>query len=320
MILALPLVLLAACLAVKAHGAHGKHLALRGHAALALSRRSPALTALERRKSCKASPPAATQGPVALAPTDSRNHSSSTITAKKHKPTPKPVVFQANIGEIIQVDVSRCGSNGATAEITSNTGPNGKLDWLNCGLDTDSGWNPPMITVDDIIFVKDLQAALESPGSPFTACKPYIAHFNTYGAQFGIPPIMLASFAMQESTCNPSTVGGGGEQGLMQLSPEKCVNPPNGNCRDPEWNIMTGASFFAATLHGNNGNLLLSIGQYNGWYQSLTVAKATAAKNSACCLCQNNLDYLFQFANGWLQNVDPYTLNLGQYHNLNDCH
>lgn len=37
---------------------------------------------------------------------------------------------------------------------------------------------------------------------------------------------------MQESSCNPNTVGGAGEQGLMQLTKDKCTNAPNGNCKD----------------------------------------------------------------------------------------
>jgi membrane-bound lytic murein transglycosylase MltF len=43
---------------------------------------------------------------------------------------------------------------------------------------------------------------------------------------------MLAAFAMQESSCNPSAVGGAGEQGLMQITREKCKGAPNGNCKD----------------------------------------------------------------------------------------
>jgi len=50
---------------------------------------------------------------------------------------------------------------------------------------------------------------------------------------YGIPPIIMASFAMQESGCNPNTVGGGGEQGLMQITKEKCAGAPGGNCKDP---------------------------------------------------------------------------------------
>lgn len=37
---------------------------------------------------------------------------------------------------------------------------------------------------------------------------------------------------MQESSCNPHTVGGGGEQGLMQITRDKCGGAPGGNCQD----------------------------------------------------------------------------------------
>ena len=33
---------------------------------------------------------------------------------------------------------------------------------------------------------------------------------------------MLASFAMQESTCNAGATGGNGEAGLMQIAPPNC--------------------------------------------------------------------------------------------------
>lgn len=55
------------------------------------------------------------------------------------------------------------------------------------------------------------------------------------GADFGciaVPPIIVASFANQESGCNPATIGGGGEQGMMQITPDKCVGAPGGNCLD----------------------------------------------------------------------------------------
>lgn len=41
-----------------------------------------------------------------------------------------------------------------------------------------------------------------------------------------------------------------------------------------EFNIRTGAKFFADTLKGNSGNLLLSIGQYNGWFRGMTIVSS----------------------------------------------
>jgi len=130
---------------------------------------------------------------------------------------------------------------------------------------------------------------------------------------------MLASFAMQESSCQPSAVGGGGEQGLMQLTQDKCAGAPGGNCQDPDFNIRQGAKFFSQTLSSNGGNVLQAIGSYNGWTLGLTESAAFAAASSDCCRCQNNGDYLMQFANGWLLNINPYTNHLGKYFNLDAC-
>jgi hypothetical protein len=126
---------------------------------------------------------------------------------------------------------------------------------------------------------------------------------------------------MQESSCNPNTVGGAGEQGLMQLTSDKCVGTPNGNCQDVDFNIGAGAKFFSQLLNENDGDLLSSIGHYNGWFQGMTHADATAAAHSGQCREQNNLDYLHQFLNGWCQNINAYQHDppLGKYFNLNVC-
>jgi len=212
-----------------------------------------------------------------------------------------------------------CGNSGATKETTKTSGPNGNIDYFNCGINA-GGWTPPVITVNDIVTA-DLGSAAKSNGSPFKACSQFIGLFEKYAGQHNIPAIMIASFAMQESSCNPNTVGGAGEQGLMQLTHEKCGGAPGGNCRDPEFNIATGTRYFADTLKNNGGNLLVSIGQYNGWFPKMTFAQATAAGNTGCCRCQNNLDYLHQFLNGWCQNINAYDNNnrLGKYFNLDKC-
>jgi len=148
---------------------------------------------------------------------------------------------------IINVN-STCGGIRATKEVTALSGPNGHIDWLNCGFEADHGWQPPYIRMEDII-THSLSSAFTKPGSPFKACSQYIWIFEKYGGQYNIPPILLASFAMQESSCQPDVVGGGGEQGLMQISSEKCVGAPNpGGCRDPEFNIRTATKYFANTL------------------------------------------------------------------------
>ena len=45
---------------------------------------------------------------------------------------------------------------------------------------------------------------------------------------YAVPAIMLASIAMEESTCNADNVGGAGEQGIMQITADKCPNQQAG--------------------------------------------------------------------------------------------
>lgn len=43
----------------------------------------------------------------------------------------------------------------------------------------------------------------------------------------------------------------------------------------------------------------------------MTHADATRAASQGNCLAQNNLDYLYQFTNGWMQGKSGY--DIGQY-------
>jgi hypothetical protein len=117
---------------------------------------------------------------------------------------------------------------------------------------------------------------------------------------------MLASFAMQESTCNPGVTGGGGEAGLMQIAPPNCE--AGHNCWDVDYNINRGAQLFRQMIDANGGNVLAAIGAYNGWQKGMTYDSATAARWSGHCRNQNNLDYLYQFTNGWMQNKNAYSM------------
>lgn len=83
-----------------------------------------------------------------------------------------------------------------------------------------------------MIEIKSLTEAVEMSNSVFGACAPYLDHFNSIGNELGIPPIALASIAMQESSCNPDVTGGGGEQGMFQITNDKCGGAPGGNCKD----------------------------------------------------------------------------------------
>ncbi|GAA5898289.1 hypothetical protein JCM5296_001334 [Sporobolomyces johnsonii] len=199
-----------------------------------------------------------------------------------------------------------CGASGASSNSTTSGGPNGAESWLNCGLsksDKTSAWTPPTIHLSQIRTL-DLSTALSMDNSVYTACKPYIGLFEKYGEKEGVPPILLAAFAMQESSCDASTMGDdGGAYGLMQITEDKCGDAPDGDCSNPEYNIKTAAAYFASTLSAHNSSLLLALGSYNGWYEGMTYDAAIAVR-STCCECQQNLDYMQQMLNGWLLGYD----------------
>ncbi|KIJ67951.1 glycoside hydrolase family 23 protein [Hydnomerulius pinastri MD-312] len=274
---------------------------------------------VRKRKTCKPKAPSTSGLPVPK---------SSSVPTTTKSAAPQPTGNSGSTsgggsdlvtGLVQVVSAGNCGPSGATKEITALSGPNGNIEFLNCGL-TSGGWNPPLIHVNDIVSA-ELSAVAYQEGSAFAPCKEYVPIFEKYGNKYGVPAIMLASFAMQESSCIASTQGGAGEQGLMQITADKCGGAPNGDCKEPDFNIHQGAKFFSETLASLNGDLLMAIGQYNGWYKGLTYAKATYAAHHGNCHEQNNLDYLHQFLNGWIQNVNSYEHNppLGKYFNLNVC-
>lgn len=61
-------------------------------------------------------------------------------------------------------------------------------------------------------------------------------------------------------------------------------------------------------LDANGGNVLASIGAYNGWRKGMTVDDATRARWTGNCRNQNNLDYLTQFLNAWVLGKDGHSV------------
>ena len=80
------------------------------------------------------------------------------------------------------------------------------------------------------------------------------------------------------------------------------------SCWDPDYNIRRGAQLFSQMVDSNGGNCIAAIGSYNGWYSGMTTGSVYGA---AVCSQQQNMDYLFQFTNGWMQNKNAYSM--GQY-------
>lgn len=213
-------------------------------------------------------------------------------------------------GATIVATGSQCGDPNAVPSPAATSGPNGDENWINCGVDG-AGWVPPPITFDNLVY-RDLSEVLNQGGSPFDACSQYLTMFQAASATTGIPEIFLASIALQESGCNPTVTGGAGEIGMMQITSEKC--PTDGSdCYDAETNITIGAQYFQTVLNDQcGGNVACTMGAYNGWTPGLTVQ---SANNYAICAQHNNLDYLQNVFNGYLQGVDPASLNMGIYHN-----
>jgi len=204
---------------------------------------------------------------------------------------------------------SYCGGPAATSDA-----PNGAEFYLNCGMNG-GGWAPPNVAIGELTYVK-LRDAISSGSGVFDPCTNYLDIFESVAASSGVPDIFLASFAMQESTCNPSAVGPNGEQGLMQLTQDKCGNAPNGNCQDPTFNINEGATYIQQTISDAGGNVVQAVGQYNGYTLGQTISSVIANPN---CGAQQNLDYLNQFFNFWLVNKNAYSSDATQYNNQVLC-
>lgn len=103
--------------------------------------------------------------------------------------------------------------------------------WLDCGVNTTSGWAPPPVTLDNVIY-EDLSGVMSQPNNPFEACQPYLWMFQQLSGDTGIPTILLASIALQESGCNPNVTGGAGEIGMMQVTSDKCPKGAISQCYD----------------------------------------------------------------------------------------
>lgn len=87
--------------------------------------------------------------------------------------------------------------------------------------------------------LSDISVAELSADGVFAPCAPYFHLFEKYAAEFKIPAIFLASFAMQESTCNKDAMGRDGSNGLMQITTDKCT--AGIDCKDPDYNVKTGS-------------------------------------------------------------------------------
>lgn len=91
----------------------------------------------------------------------------------------------------------------------------------------------------------------------------------------------------------------------------------NLSCLDLDFNINKGAQYLRQQIDNNGGNVLLGLGAYNGWSKGMTTGTVENMKNQYGCASQQNLDYMTQFLNGWIQGKNGY--DLGTYKNRASC-
>ncbi|KAI0390596.1 glycoside hydrolase family 23 protein [Xylariaceae sp. FL0594] len=189
-------------------------------------------------------------------------------------------------------------------------GPNGSEKWLNTGLTSSEGWDPPFLDINDITHIS-LEEYYAGVGEP---CQKYDAAFQASGAKYGIDPAILAFLAMQESSCDADA--GGPTPGLMQCDPSNCPNG-KGSCQYPvQDNTDCGAKVLSDNLNEAGGNAIRALGGYNGWF---TADDWGASMNDGKGLTVDypcgkgrahgepqNLDYLHETLNGWFQGKDIY--------------
>jgi hypothetical protein len=97
---------------------------------------------------------------------------------------------------LLELDDPVCGRSDPSRDTTDESGPNGRLSWLNCGIsktDPSAGWTYPDVKMSDIVY-KNL-----TKGGLYSICEPYFPLFEKAEAEYGIPAIFVAAFAMQES-------------------------------------------------------------------------------------------------------------------------
>jgi len=156
-----------------------------------------------------------------------------------------------------------------------------------------------MIKLDQLVFVP-LADALKMKNNQFASCSSLLSIFQEVAQSTGVPDILLASIAMQESSCNPKAYSAG-STGLFQLSSDLCK--PYSDCYDSKSNTEGGANYINSLLKQFNGNIAEVMGNYNGWYKGI---KPSDVQDMPCAERQN-WNYLQNIFNGFMQGVDGYS-------------
>ncbi|MDB6153658.1 MAG: transglycosylase domain protein [Chthoniobacteraceae bacterium] len=179
-----------------------------------------------------------------------------------------------------------------------NTSANGTQAAINNGIETKSGWNPPLLPMKNLRTI-----SIDEFCRTFPDAAKYKPFFIAAGKKYKINPTLLAAIAMEESHCDPGVSDSGNPAnagGIMQIQGQEEKGAP-----DPATNIMQGAHELRRHLEESKQNVLEAIGSYNGWQKGLVVKTMITPPWGGASM---NLDYVHQVVNGWCQGVEGYSI------------
>ncbi|OAQ97615.1 hypothetical protein LLEC1_04225 [Akanthomyces lecanii] len=211
-------------------------------------------------------------------------------------------------------------------------GPNGCESWLNRGLETEGGWNPPYLNISSLVTIpiKEWYA-----GTGGDRCENLRLLWNLPGKTYNIPPILLAVLGYQESACDPLHR----HYGVLRCKKGTC---PNGDKKDKcEYPLETNADCAARNLRrwldDSNDNIIYALGKYDDWFTAGCGRDDDDKRFTTDYRCSDegrlrnekrrdkrppNLSFIHDTLNGWLQGhnlTDPAHPLRGKYSHLGNC-
>lgn len=125
-------------------------------------------------------------------------------------------------------------------------------------------WPPmtPQVSVPKPVRVPAGGFAQQGNTQPSKLSAPYEQYIMNASKTHGVPPEVIRSVIMRESSFNPKDVSNANAQGLMQLIPSTARAMGVTNAFDPEQNIMGGTKYLAQ-MYKKFGRWDLAFAAYN---------------------------------------------------------
>jgi hypothetical protein len=89
------------------------------------------------------------------------------------------------------------GAVGAEEKPRVGAGPNGAQSWFITGLESEGGWQPPMLKMEDLVMISPDQFY-----KTFPDCARFRDTLSSSAKAKGVPEVLLLSIAMEESHCD----------------------------------------------------------------------------------------------------------------------